>query len=131
MLAALIPVLGPILARAAEGFIPDPKARDKWVSETLGMFMQADTSQIEVNREEAKSSSLFIAGWRPFIGWTCGVALAYTYILVPLVMYVGFVIGKPLPNPPALDGSLWELMFGLLGMSALRTFEKFKNVSGK
>jgi hypothetical protein len=129
MLAALIPVLGPILARAAEGFIPDPKARDKWVSETLGMFMQADTSQIEVNREEAKSSSLFIAGWRPFIGWICGFAIAYQYVLVPIAMWVAFLVGKPLAKPPTLDGSLWELVFGMLGMGALRSFDKLKGLT--
>ncbi|HYF56555.1 MAG TPA: 3TM-type holin, partial [Salinarimonas sp.] len=95
MLPALMAVLGPILGKAAERLIPDPEARAKWVSETLGMFMQADLGQLKVNEAEAQSSSIFVAGWRPFIGWVCGAALLYSYLLVPLVVWLGFVIGKP------------------------------------
>jgi len=122
-------VLGPILGKAAERLIPDPEARAKWVSETLGMFMQADLGQLKVNEAEAQSSSIFVAGWRPFIGWVCGAALLYSYLLVPLVVWLGFVIGKPVPKPPTLDANLWELMFGMLGMGALRTYEKVSKLT--
>ena len=129
MLPALMAVLGPILGKAAERLIPDPEARAKWVSETLGMFMQADLGQLKVNEAEAQSSSIFVAGWRPFIGWVCGAALLYSYLLVPLVVWLGFVIGKPVPKPPTLDANLWELMFGMLGMGALRTYEKVSKLT--
>jgi len=129
MLAAVVPVLAPILAKALESLIPDPDARQKEFDRILGALTQADFSQLEVNRSEAATGRLFIAGWRPFIGWVCGVALAYTYLAAPLAYYVGFLVGKPVPKLPTLDGSLYELMLGMLGMAGLRSYEKLKGIS--
>lgn len=128
---ALIPALAPILDKVLGAVLPDPEARAKAITNIFGELSKADLGQMEINREEAKSSSIFVAGWRPFIGWVCGAALFYSYILVPITLYVGFVIGKPLPKPPVLDANLWELMFGMLGMGALRTYEKIQKVAGK
>lgn len=128
MLAALIPALAPKLLDVLARFIPDPEARQKAVENLMGVFVAIDTAQIDVNKSEASSNSLFVAGWRPFIGWACGFAFVYTYLLVPIAMFIGFVIGKPLPKPPVLDNNLWELMFGMLGMGALRSFEKLKGI---
>lgn len=129
MIASLLAILGPILGTAAEKLIPDPNARAKWVSETLGMFMQADLSQMEVNKAEAGSGNLFVAGWRPAIGWCCAAAVAYQYILRPFMIWGIQIYNPALPLPPGLDEMLWELMFGLLGMGALRSFDKVKGVS--
>lgn len=128
MLAALLPVLGPILSKVLDKVIPDPEARAKAIGEIFGMVQQSDLAQLDVNKAEAANSNLFVSGWRPFIGWICGAALCYTYLLVPLTLYVGFIIGKPIPKPPVLDGNLWELMFGMLGMGALRTYEKISKL---
>lgn len=86
--------------------------------------------QLEVNKAEAGSNSMFVAGWRPFIGWICGSALAYTYLLYPLLIW-GTAVWFPTVVPPVLgnDGMLYELLFGMLGMGALRTFEKIKGVA--
>ena len=78
------------------------------------------------DKAEAASPSLFVAGWRPAIGWTCAAALAYQFLLAPLAVWVGFLIGHPVPKPPTLDEHLWELMFGMLGLGALRSLEKIK-----
>lgn len=126
MIAALIPALAPILDRALSALLPDPLEREKQVSHILGQFMQADVAQLEVNKAEAASSSIFVAGWRPFIGWVCGTALAYQFLFVPLVVWIGFLVGHPVPKPPTLDGNLWELMTGMLGLGALRSLEKIK-----
>lgn len=83
-----------------------------------------DTSQMEVNKAEAQSDGTFKGGWRPACGWVCAGALCYQYLLVPLAMWISFVVGHPLPKPPTLDGMLWELLFGMLGMGALRSFDK-------
>ena len=131
MLAALAAILGPILGTAAERLIPDPAARQKWVAETLAMFMQADLGQLEVNKAEAQHSSLFVAGWRPAIGWICAAALAYSYVIVPFGLWVAQVKGFNIPKPPVLDNNLWELVMGMLGMGALRTFEKVQKINGK
>ncbi|MFZ3043581.1 MAG: 3TM-type holin [Minisyncoccia bacterium] len=86
--------------------------------------------QLEVNKAEASSNSMFVAGWRPYIGWICGSALGYTYLLYPILTWVT-TVWFPSITPPVLgnDGMLYELLFGMLGMGALRTFEKVKGVA--
>jgi hypothetical protein len=88
--------------------------------------------QLAVNQEEAKSSSMFVSGWRPFIGWVCGSALVFQYIIRPLVMAGFSIAGKPFTVPlPGLDDNLWQLLLGMLGMGTLRTFEKIRGVAAK
>ena len=82
--------------------------------------------QLAINAAEATSPSLFAAGWRPFIGWTCGGALFSQYILRPWVQWVCAVSGHPVPPIPGIDDQLWQLMGTMLGMGGLRTFEKIK-----
>jgi hypothetical protein len=94
--------------------------------------LQAITSaQSDINKVEAGSSSLFVAGWRPGIGWVCTLALASQYIARPLVQWGFTLAGHPVPTLPGIDDNLWQLMFGMLGMGSLRTFEKFKGVASK
>jgi hypothetical protein len=120
MLAALIPLLGPVVERLI-GLIPDEQAQAKARIEALGQIAQiaaqSDAQQSEVNKIEAQSDSLFKSGWRPAIGWVCVLALAYQYLGRPFasIWY---------PGLPGLDNMLWELMFGLLGMGALRSVDK-------
>lgn len=112
-------------------FIPDPAAKAKAAAELRDSLQKWDTSQMEVNKQEAASSSVFVSGWRPAIGWVCAGALFYQYLLVPLLTWATAAVGFNLPTPPSLDGSLWELMFGLLGMGGLRTYEKIAGVARK
>jgi hypothetical protein len=120
MLAALIPLLGPVVERLI-GLIPDEQAQAKARIEALGQIAQiaaqSDAQQSDVNKIEAQSDSLFKSGWRPAIGWVCVLALAYQYLGRPFasIWY---------PGLPGLDNMLWELMFGLLGMGALRSVDK-------
>jgi hypothetical protein len=129
MLAALIPLLAPILDKVLGAVLPDPQAKAKAIADVLGLLQQSDLGQMEVNRQEAAHASMFVAGWRPFIGWCCGLALAYQFIAAPIAIWIGFVVGHPVPKPPTLDDNLWQLMFGMLGMGALRSFEKLKGVA--
>ena len=90
-------------------------------------------SQIEVNKVEAASSSLFVAGWRPFIGWVCGGALAWQFVGHPFVTYLinlyAIKQGVTLPPLPQLDGDqLYPVLMGMLGLGGMRTFEKLKGV---
>ncbi len=94
--------------------------------------LQAITSaQSDVDRAEAASSNVFVSGWRPMIGWVCGAALCSQYILRPLLQWGFAVIHQPVPSLPGIDDNLWQLMFGMLGMGTLRTFEKVKGVAAK
>ena len=85
-------------------------------------------AQLEVNAEEAKHPSVFVAGWRPFIGWTGGFGLVYQFILNPLMAW-GCALAS-IPAPPVLDGnSLIALVTGMLGLGAFRSYEKGKDVA--
>jgi hypothetical protein len=119
-LLALAPKILDILAP----LIPDPAAREKAAQSILGVMTEADKGQMQVNAAEAASGSLFVAGWRPAIGWTCAAALAFEYLLSPLGQWVGFIVGHPIPKPPTLSENLWELLTGILGLGALRSWEK-------
>lgn len=86
--------------------------------------------QLEINLAEAKSSSVFKGGWRPFIGWVCGFAFAYHFILQPLILFAVSVAGVEIPALPEFDmGSLMTVMMGMLGLGGLRTFEKQKGLT--
>ena len=92
--------------------------------------------QMEVNKVEAASSSLFVAGWRPAIGWVGAVALGYQFLLYPLLVWAwallqarGLVPGNLQP-PPMLDtDALWVVLSGMLGIAGLRSVEKVKGVA--
>lgn len=86
--------------------------------------MQADT-----NIQEAKSTSIFIAGWRPFVGWICGVGFGIQ-VLGPLLQWTAAIFGKSVVFP-AMDFSVMgPMLAGMLGLGGMRTFEKWKNVEG-
>jgi hypothetical protein len=96
----------------------------------LAAAMALVQGQLEINKAEAASPSVFTSGWRPAIGWVCGCALAYTYIGYPFLLWAG-ALWFPEIKPPVLgnDGMLYELLFGMLGLGSLRTFEKVKGVA--
>jgi len=80
--------------------------------------------QTKINEVEAKHRSVFVAGWRPFIGWVCGLALAYNFIIRDLFIWVI----DPETVPPALQMEhLMTVLFGMLGLGGLRTYEKLKD----
>lgn len=90
-----------------------------------------DLAQIEVNKEEARSINLFVAGWRPFVGWICGLGLAYAAILEPLARFGAQVLFGYGGAFPPIDTTLTiQVLIGMLGLGALRTGEKIKNAEG-
>jgi hypothetical protein len=112
-------------------FVPDPEAKAKAEGELRSSLQLWDKGQTDVNVVEAANPNLFVSGWRPFIGWVCGAALAYQYVAAPLLMWVATSLHITLAAPPKLDGMLWELVFALLGMGGLRTLEKVRGVASK
>lgn len=106
---------------------PDKSEAEK---QQLAAAVSIVQGQIDVNKEEAKNPNVFVSGWRPFIGWVCGSALAYTFVGYPMLIWFAAAY-HPGFTPPKLgnDGMLYELLFGMLGMGGLRTFEKVKGVA--
>ena len=99
------------------------------LQEEFAQLQAVTSAQSDVDKAEASNANVFVSGWRPMIGWVCGAALASQYILRPLLQW-GFTIAhQPLPALPGIDDQLWQLMFGMLGMGGLRTFEKVKGVA--
>lgn len=152
----MTPLLGPILGIAGkllDRLIPDPEARAKALKEMAELeqkgelaFLNADlqviSGQLEVNKMEAQHGGLFKGGWRPFVGWTCGIAFAYHFVvrdvIVSMASIVAFYTDGASPFPvsllPQLDtASLMTVLLGMLGIGGLRTYEKRKtqaSVSG-
>lgn len=130
--AVLIPLLAPLVEKLI-AHIPDPLARERARAEAettlLSLLGQQQTGQVEINKIEAANANLFVAGWRPFIGWVCGAALAWTYLLMPFLAWV-MLFYKPDVSLPALPTeNLFELVLAMLGLGGLRTFEKLKGVA--
>ena len=87
-------------------------------------------AQVEVNKAEAASGSVWKGGWRPFVGWVCGTAFAYHFVIQPLAIFVVAAYGMEIPALPEFDmGQLMTVLMGMLGLGGLRSFEKYKHVA--
>ncbi len=128
-------------SKVIDKIFPDKDAADKAKIEMLklqqeGAFRELELefdnmkAQIGVNTEEAKSQSLFVSGWRPAVGWVCVMAYAFNYIVMPLSNWIVKFGDINAPAMVALDtGELTTLLFGMLGLGGLRTYEKVKGVN--
>ena len=85
--------------------------------------------QIQVNKVEAAHKSLFVAGWRPALGWILSFALAYHYILQPIIVFALSLAGVKYNLPEFDMSSLMTILLGMLGLGGMRTYEKINKVS--
>ena len=106
-------------------FVADPDAKIKAEAELRSALFALDAAQLQVNAAEAANPNVFVSGWRPAIGWIGAGGLAYHFIVRPLFVGMGWT------SLPGLDNMLFELIFALLGMGGLRTYEKIKGVAAK
>ena len=95
-------------------------------AEKAQLIQEINKAQIEVNKVEANSNSLFVSGWRPFVGWTCGVALCYHFVLQPFLTFVLYSFGQQITLPTFDMGTLTTILMGMLGLGGLRSYEKVK-----
>lgn len=105
---------------------PDKTEQEKQQLAAAVMVVQG---QLDINKAEAANPSVFVAGWRPFIGWVCGAACAWNWIGLSLLMTVATAMGQPLALKPADVSEMMTVLMGMLGLGALRTFEKTKGVA--
>jgi hypothetical protein len=135
-LLALIPLVGGIIDKV----LPDADTAANAKLELMKLAQSGELAQlnaetglalgqIEVNKIEAASSSIFVAGWRPGAGWVCVAGLAYSVLGQPVLAWLSAIQGWPLP-PVVGNEVLMGLLTGLLGLGGYRTLEKAKGVAG-
>ena len=94
----------------------------------LNAHVQLMTGQLDINKVEANHKSIFVAGWRPFVGWSCGFSLVYAAILEPIMRFIATMNGYA-GEFPIIDTTLtMQVLLGMLGLVAARTREKEKGV---
>ena len=134
----MLPALITLLPGLLDKLLPDKGAADAAKLELLRLVqtgeiaqLQADTAtatgQAEVNKVEAASNRLFVAGWRPFVGWTCGAAMAFKYVGGPLLVMLAQLTGQAITLPAIEAAELLPILLGMLGLGAMRTAEKLKD----
>lgn len=128
ILAPVLEIGGKILDR----LFPDPTEKAKAERELLLLMQDQELkkvlAQLEVNAKEAQSPHMFVAGWRPFVGWCCGAGFLWAAIGQPIFTWIG--AAKGWPPPPAIDAEiLLYVLGGMLGLGTLRTYEKSKSVT--
>lgn len=124
------------IATAVKGvvdkFLPDKSEEQKNQLALELAQLQFDqvltSAQIDTNKAEAGNNSVFVAGWRPFIGWVCGSAFAWTFILAPFISYAAKLAGNTVELPTLDLSQLSPVLMGMLGLGAMRTYEKTKGV---
>jgi len=130
----LAPIFG-LVGTVIDRLIPDKAAAEKAKLEMAAALQaqefQIQIEQIKVNANEATSTNWFVAGARPFIMWTCGFAMAYVSILEPIARFAAKVWFGYEGEFPVIDTDLtMQVLFGILGLGAARTFEKIKGSEG-
>ena len=130
MLSAL---LGPA-TQLLDKFVEDKDKKNELAHEIATMAerhaQELAKGQLDINKEEAKHRSIFVSGWRPSVGWVCSIAMAYHFVLQPLIIFGVTVAGVAIPELPKFDmNSLMTVLMGMLGLGGLRTFEKTKGLT--
>lgn len=130
MLQALI---GPV-AGLLDKFIEDADQKAQLAHDIATMaerhMHEANMGQIEINKAEAQHRSMFVAGWRPFLGWGLSFAMVWHFVLVPMLTFAFAYAGIVPPDLPEFDmESLMTVLLGMLGLGGLRTFEKTKGIT--
>ncbi len=125
-------LIGPV-AGLLDKFIPDAGERMAIAHELSTMAerhaQELAKGQLEVNKVEAASKSLFVAGWRPFIGWVCGLGFLSNFILIPMANF-GLALAKIAVVVPMIDtAQMMPVLLGMLGLGGMRTVEKLNKVS--
>lgn len=120
-------------SKIIERLWPDPEKRDIAKLELFKLQQAGElaeiTAQLKVNEVEASNPSVFVSGWRPFVGWICAGALALQFIVAPLGVWVASLAGHVVAFPSLDMGTLLTLLGGMLGLGGLRTVEKINGVA--
>ena len=114
---------------------PDPAQAAAANLELTKMQMSGElaqiTGQLDINKVEAASTSVFVSGWRPFVGWVCGLGLGYVAIVEPIARFIATMVGYT-GNFPIIDTTItMQVLMGMLGLAGMRSFDKKNGVASK
>jgi len=129
--SALLDIGGKVIDRLWPDPIQAANAKLELIKLQQSGELAAMAGQMEINKAEAASGSVFVAGWRPFVGWVCGAACAWNWIGLPVVLFAATYFGHPVPVKPADLGEMLPVLMGMLGIGGLRTIEKINGVAAK
>lgn len=119
--------------KVIDKLFPDPAQRDAAKLELLKLQQSGElaemTAQTNINAIEAASSSLFVSGWRPAIGWICGMGCAWNWVGLPIAKLVIGLCGITMTLQMADVSEMMPLLLGMLGIGGMRTYEKVKGVA--
>lgn len=128
LLSGLTPIVNKVL-----DLIPDPNAKARaeaeMQAELLKYAAEQSAQQSEVNKVEAANANVFVSGWRPAIGWTCALAFMFMYVVAPLATWVAAFFNHIVPIPQFDTNALMSLTTGMLGLGAMRSFDKKQGTS--
>jgi hypothetical protein len=132
MLTTISALIGPI-SSLLDKIIPDKDLREK-LSHQIATMAERHTqeqvmAQIEVNKVEAAHRNMFVAGWRPAIGWICALGMAGNFLIIPFVNMGLELTGTDVLIPMIQLAEMMPVLMGMLGLGAMRSFEKAKGVS--
>ena len=132
MLNLLGSLIGPVTG-LLDKFIEDKDTKNALAHEIATLSQkqaqEAMIAQLEVNKTEAAHKSLFVAGWRPFIGWVCGLGFFSNFIVIPVANFVLQLLNNPVVIPMIDTSQMMPVLMGMLGLGAMRTVEKVQKVS--
>jgi hypothetical protein len=130
-LSALLDLGGKLIDK----LLPDPAAKAAAIQKLAELKQSGDLAilaaetdlmkgQMDINKVEAANTNLFVAGWRPGVGWVCVAALAMQFIVGPLLLWGSHLVGHPITVPEMNLSALMPIVLGMLGLGTLRTVEK-------
>lgn len=129
MINAILPLIGTVLDKV----IPDNNAKQKAKQEIekalIDNAAKINLTQAETNKIEAAHRSVFVSGWRPFLGWCSGLGFAWVFVVSPVAQWVLALQGITLVLPQLQTDVLMELTLAMLGLAGLRTWEKSKGLT--
>lgn len=117
------------VAEVVDRFVETKEERKAAEALFLKIKQEPDKWQAEINKIEAGHRTVFVAGWRPFIGWICGVSLGMVFIVFPMLEWTSALFGNKIEAPEIAAGALFSIVTALLGLGAARSYEKKKKIS--
>ena len=123
-----------LIKTGLDKFFPDAdlelKGKLEAAASEINNAYQLQLSQLEINKVEAASTSLFVSGWRPAIGWVCGVSLLYAALVEPIARFIATVLFTYTGLFPIINTELTlQILLRLLGLAGMRSFEKSKGIT--